>query len=153
MRRLVIVIALLAVMGVPAASAKARLPMTAGAQTLELRGGRGTAILALRGSALGKLRYGRVVVTRPSWSTASISVTGWETRRRLSPTKVLFKGSYLGYRLFGGSWRLKLVGRGTNLSAAGRGSFSLVGTAGTYSIAGRAYKPWPTTFTTFALGS
>jgi hypothetical protein len=153
MRRTVILIALLAAVAVPTAGASARQPMTAGAQTLELRGGRGTAVLALRGSVLGKIRYGRVVVTKPSWSNASVYVTGWEVRERLNATTVLYKGWYLGYRLFGGSWRLKLVGRGINLSAAGRGYFKLGGAAGTYSVAGAPYRAWPTALTTFTLGS
>lgn len=135
------------------AQATVAVAQTANAQTLSLRGGRGTAILALRGSILGTLRRGRLIVTIPRHSTAVSKVYGAETRRRLSGRSTLYKGTDIRYRVFGGSWRLNIVGRGINAGAAGRGWFGLEGSRGTYSIAGGRYRAWPRVYKTFRLGT
>ena len=122
------------------------------AQTLSLARGRGLAIVALKGSILGRLRRGRVIVMIPERSSAVAHVYGAEHKHRLNAHAMLYRGSRLRYRIFGGRWRIRLRGGGVNAGAAGRGWFGLDGDRGTYSIAGRSPRHWPSAYRTFDLG-
>jgi hypothetical protein len=154
MRRAALVIAILgATLFASGAEAASLEPLTANAQALSLDGGHGLAIIALRGSVLGTLRHGRLIVKIPRRSRAVAYVYGAESKRKLSARRTLYRGYRLRYRVFGGAWRLRIEGRGIDAGAAGRGWFGLQGTRGTYSIGGGAYRLWPRVYKTFTLGT
>ena len=152
MRRpvLIVIVGAALAAGVQASAAAVR---TANAQPLSLRWGHGRAVVAARGAILGTLRRGRLVVTIPDGSSAVVTVYGAEYRRRLSRHRTLYRGHWLRYRIFDGSWRIRILGRGVNASAAGSGWFGLEGTEGQYSIGGGSYRRWPTVYRTFRLGT
>jgi hypothetical protein len=125
----------------PASSAVARTP---GSQTFSLRDGSGIASVWQRGALLGHLRSGRlVVVDLPAPGKPTVIVRGHETRRALSETATEYRGSDMSFRIFGGTWRVRIRGRGIDVSGVVRGWLRLGGTSGTYAIGDGDYEPWP----------
>jgi hypothetical protein len=152
MRRSVLIIAVAGGLLVATADKGATAgPLTAGAQTLSLRGGRGVAVVSAHGAVLGSLRRGRLVVTIPRGSHAVAAVFGAEVRRKLGARRTLYRGHGIRYRVFRGAWRLRIEGRGVNASAAARGTFGLAGGRGFFSVADRPYRHWPTVYRRFRL--
>ena len=156
LRRLSLLVTTLVCASALAASADAGIVATshtAGAQTLSLRRGAGIAVVALRGSTVGRLHRGRLIVYKPRLSRATIVVWGAEYRRRLPGGRWFYGGTDLSYRVYGGRSRVRVRGSGINQSSAGRGWFALVGSRGTYSKDGRPYRPWPRVLRYFGLGT
>src|SRR5919106_1493509 len=128
---------------VPANSALARTP---GSQTFSLRDGSGIASVWQRGAILGHLRSGRlVVVDLPTPGSPTVIVRGHETKRVLSESTTEYRGRDMSFRIFGGTWRARIRGRGIDVSGVVRGWLRLGGVSGTYAIGDGAYKPWPAT--------
>ena len=126
---------------VPANSALARTP---GSQTFSLRDGSGIASVWQRGAILGHLRSGRlVVVDLPTPGSPTVIVRGHETKRVLSESTTEYRGRDMSFRIFGGTWRARIRGRGIDVSGVVRGWLRLGGVSGTYAIGDGAYKPWP----------
>jgi hypothetical protein len=125
----------------PANSALARTP---GSQTFSLRDGSGIASVWQRGAILGHLRSGRlVVVDLPTPGSPTVIVRGHETKRVLSESTTEYRGRDMSFRIFGGTWRARIRGRGIDVSGVVRGWLRLGGVSGTYAIGDGAYKPWP----------
>ena len=101
--------------------------------------------LELRGSVLGLLGSGSIVVVDRTPRDRYIAiVTGRRlTQERLSPTRMLYRGQGLRFRMLGGGYRIVIRGVGIVVSAVGRGVVSLDGErrfpeddAGVYSVDG-----------------
>jgi hypothetical protein len=136
---------------VPANSALARTP---GSQTFSLRDGSGIASVWQRGAILGHLRSGRlVVVDLPTPGSPTVIVRGHETKRVLSETTTEYRGRDMSFRIFGGTWRARIRGRGIDVSGVVRGWLRLGGVSGTYAIGDGDYKPWPATPQVFRLAT
>ena len=123
------------------------------AQTgIELVGGTGRATLDLRGAVLGTLGRGRLsVMTLPGRDRPSVLVQGY-TWTRVEGRSTVYGGQNIRFRIFRGSWRVRLAGSGINASAVGRGIVGLAGT-GRYSLTGSDYRSWPARYQTIVLGS
>ena len=143
MRKLVFSICSVAVAAVLAGVAGAVEP---DAGMLSVEGGKGVVVLELRSSVvLGVLGSGSIVVVDRTPRDRYVAiVTGRKlVQQRLGPTRVLYRGQGLRYRMLGGGYRIVIRGTGIALSAVGRGVVSLEGErrfpgddAGVYSVDG-----------------
>jgi len=157
MRRLLVTFAVL-MLCLPAAGLAERRGPNAG--TFSLRGGRGVFIVNARGGVIGTLARGRVIITDPlpedgTGPIVSLSSDDWRVEHPNTNTTV-YGGTNIRFRLLGGTFRIKVVGRGVSLSVVGTGKVTLNGddTAdddGTYSFNGDPYQPVLTGPTVFAL--
>jgi hypothetical protein len=97
---------------------------------LSIERGRGTVVLEVRGSVLGRLTNGTITVVDRTPNDAYVgSVTGRRivSQRRLGPYKLSVRGQGLRFRMVGGSYRIAIRGGGIALSAVGRGTVMLDG--------------------------
>jgi hypothetical protein len=102
----------------------------ADAGMLSVERGRGSIVLDVRGtSVLGRLGNGTITVLDRSPSDPYVAnVTGRRVvQKRLGPSRVLFRGQGLRYRMVGGDYRIVVRGTGITLSAVGKGSVWLDG--------------------------
>jgi hypothetical protein len=100
------------------------------AGTLAVERGRALVVLDVRGNVLGRLTNGSITVTdRTPNDPYLANVTGRRVvvQKRLTPTKVFYRGQGLRFRMLGGSYRIVIRGGGISLSAIGRGSVSIDG--------------------------
>jgi len=113
--------------------------------TLSVERGRGSVVVDLKGSVLGRLTAGTLRVTdqTPNDRYAPLVVGKKMTQERLGPRTVVYKGSGLRFRMLGGGYRMVLKGSGIALSVVGRGVVTLDGDprfagddAGVYSLDG-----------------
>ena len=91
--------------------------------TLSVEGGRGVFTLEVRGSTLGTLSNGSIIVVDRTLNDPYVPiVTGRRVVQRwLSPARVQVRGWGLRFRMLGGSYRFVIRGTGLALSAVGRG--------------------------------
>jgi hypothetical protein len=97
---------------------------------LSVERGRGTVVLEVRGSVLGRLVNGTITVLDRTPTDAYVgSVTGKRivVQRRLGPYKFMVRGQGLRFRMVGGSYRIAIRGGGIALSVVGRGNVTLDG--------------------------
>jgi hypothetical protein len=147
MRSLLLTVALLAALMVPAASTAHTRSATDG--TLSIKGGRGKVILNVRGGVIGSLGNGSVTITDPVDGDGTGPVVTGEDFPPVerSDTTTSWRGSKVRYRIIGGAFRIVVKGRGINLSLIGKGQVTLDGAGtdddGTYSVNGGDYSPIP----------
>jgi hypothetical protein len=128
------------------------LGRTPGSAEIELRAGAGVAKIRFRGTFIGYVARGRIAATN------NVTVTGWESRRRISPTQMAYRGTELRFKVFNseGRWRLRLNGRGISAGGFVRGCMTLnafnVGPTGWYRIQSPDFRRWPRQATTYKLG-
>jgi len=154
MRRRLPLICIVLVAGVVAAptSSAVILERTSGSAEVEVRAGAGVAKIRFRGTFIGYVARGRIVATN------NVTVTGSESRRRISPTLIAYRGTELRFKVFNteGRWRLLLKGRGISAGGFVRGCMTLdafdVGPTGWYRIKSPDFKRWPRQATTYKLG-
>ena len=125
--------------------------------TLSVASGKGVFTLEIRGSMLGTLTLGSlVVVDRTPNDPYGAIVTGRRlaVQRRLGPAKVMYRGQGLRFRMVGGSYRVVIRGAGLFLSVVAKGTVSLDGEApllggdmGVYSLDGVDCSADPTSCT------
>jgi hypothetical protein len=136
---------------VPASAAVARTP---GSQSFSLRDGSGIASVWQRGALLGHLRSGRlIVVDLASPGSPTVIVRGHETKKVLNDATTEYRGRDMSFRIFGGTWRVRIRGRGIDVSGVVRGWLRLSGISGTYAIGDGDYEPWPPTPQVFRLAT
>jgi hypothetical protein len=148
-KALVFCLSLLA-LATAAAAGAARGPMEDG--TLTIRDGRGNVALKLRGSLIGKLNRGKIVVTPSASGTTTAVVRGWESRA-FTPQGTSYTGTNIRFRITDDRRvAVRLNGKGLNFSVVGRGEAWLDGTGdpaagiffdGTYSLNGEEYRSLP----------
>ena len=135
---------------VATAAGAARPPTEDG--TLTVRDGRGALTLKFRGSLIGRLSSGKIVVTSSVSGTTMAVVRGWETRS-FTAQGTVYSGRSIRFRVADDRRvTVKLNGKGLNFSAVGRGDAFIDGNGnpgagiffdGTYSLNGDAYKSLP----------
>jgi hypothetical protein len=154
MRRRLLLICIVLVAAVVAAptSSSVILDRTVGSAEVELRAGAGVAKIRFRGTFIGYVARGRIMATK------NVTVTGAESRRRISPTRVAYRGTELRFKVYNtqGRWWLQLHGRGISAGGFVRGCMTLnafdVGPTGWYRIQSPVFKRWPRRATTYRLG-
>jgi hypothetical protein len=155
MRRLFLLLALAVATALsaaaPASSAVARTP---GSQSFSLRDGSGIAAIWQRGALLGHMRSGRlVVVDLPAPGSPTVIVRGHESKKVLNDATTEYRGRDMSFRIFGGTWRARIRGRGIFVSGVVRGWLRLGGVSGSYAIGDDDYEPWPATPRVFRLAT
>jgi hypothetical protein len=147
--RLTAVLAALALgVSAPAALGARRAPLATG---IELAG-TGRAVLSLRGALLGGLERGQLtIVDLADLQGTEIIVLGYDWKRLDDTRTTTYGGEGLRFRVFRGSWRVRIQGAGIAAAAAGRGSVGLGG-EGRYSVDGGPFEPWPARYQTLRLG-
>lgn len=143
-----------------AAAAFASQPRTDG--TLSVRDGRATIQLGMKGSLIGRLTRGQLVVTESSAGTATVVVRGAERERDVGG-KTVYSGSNIRFRIADDKrFTVKLAGKGLNFSAVGRGNGWIDGYGdpddgvffdGSYSLNDTDYPTLPNERTRFELAA
>jgi hypothetical protein len=140
---------------VPAAQTSATTALrTPGAVGVSLRDGVGFASISRRGSLLMRVGYGRIWVTDLAGGSAP-NVSCDRRGRRVSDNTVVYRGSGVSCRVFGGPWRVRMRGRNIDADGVVVGYLTLdrEGERGRYSIDGSRYRLWPASRTTYRLAS
>lgn len=129
----------------------------AGSESISLKYGQGYAVIANRGAALGRMRRGWIrVIDIPGGGAPSGRVRGCEARSGRLTGGLYCRGRDLSFYIHGGTWRIRMSGRGINVSGVVRGSLGLDRIddgSGIYSIGGAEYRRWPATLSFFAVHS
>ena len=105
------------------AFAAAAVAGTPGDGTLSVRDGRGMVQLSSRGTMIGRIERGRLVVTDPNpFDNRRPIVLGAESKSKSKNLKTTtYRGTDMRLRVNGGLVHVKFEGRGIQLSAVGRG--------------------------------
>jgi hypothetical protein len=95
--------------------------------TLSVERGRGTVMIDLKGSIVGRISNGTLRVTdQTPLDRYTAAVFGRKlTETRLGPRTVLYRGQGLRFRMVGGGYRMVARGSGITVSAVGRGTVVL----------------------------
>ena len=142
MRMLALFACSIVLSAVAAAGARAVQPTNG---TLSVDHGKGTVVLDVRGSILGRLGSGVVTVTDETpRDPYTATVAGKKLKLlRLGPRTTRYRGQALRFRMVGGTWHVVVRGSGIALSAVGRGAVTLqayrlnpLDDAGVYSLDG-----------------
>lgn len=132
--------------------------------TLSVRDGRATIVLRMKGSVIGRLSKGRIVVTDSAADTTVVVVRGWERRQRdPGGDTTTYIGIGLRFRIADDKrFVVKLAGKGLNFSAVGRGDGWMNGWGdpdggvffdGSYTLNGVEYPSLPNERTRFELAA
>jgi hypothetical protein len=131
--------------------------------TLSVRDGRATIQLRLKGSLIGRLTKGQIVVTNSPDAGATIIVRGAESERNLSDRTTVYSGRNIRFRIADDRrFVVKLAGKGVNFSAVGRGDGWMDGYGdpedgvffdGSYSLNGIDHPTLPNERTRFELAA
>lgn len=165
MRRLLLLSAALAALAVPAVAAGSR--SDPGDGTLAVRKASGDTLfqpvmsLVIAGAVVGDLERGRIVVfaafgPQPVVTAADGTVATPVVR---GDGALVYTGSGLRFRAVGGTYKLRLFGRGIDVNAVGQGHALLDGSSGAptgdgmFSLDGGAWASLPATATLFAIGA
>jgi len=138
MRRLLVILAVLALAAPLAAMAAGREP---GDGTLAVKDGRGVFMITARGGIVGSFARGSVVITDPISGDGTgpiVSGDDWQVDR--NDTTTVYGGTKVRFRLIGGKFKVRVQGAGVNLSVVGKGQVTIRGKGtdddGTYSVNG-----------------
>ena len=149
--------ATLALLAVPAAALA--FGAAPGDGTLGVSAASGTVSVAARGALIGQIDRGKVTIDDPDPRDGRQPVvSGYESRREVTDTKIIYSGTDLRFRIIGGFFRAKVSGTGMDLSIVGRGSVTIgpslgLITAGTFSLNGAAAQPFPDLLTSLQLAA
>jgi hypothetical protein len=101
------------------------------------------------GAIVGQIDQGRLVVTDPDPNDGPPpEVTGAESAHVVSDKVTIYSGTDIRFRAVGGTFTLKIYGRGVDVNAVGHGSVTLGSSfttlkRGQYSIDGAPFAPLP----------
>lgn len=146
---------LLAVLTVPVALSA----NTPGDGTLSVKRGRGSVVLKLNGTVIGRLASGKVQVKdfKPFDGNAPL-FTGCKVKHPIVSLSVC-QGRNIGYRVLAGRFNVNVRGSGISISAVGRGNVTVDGNGedglpdGVMSLDNQPYESLPDDATTLPLGS
>jgi hypothetical protein len=127
---------------------------TPGDGTLSVKRGRGSVVLKLKGTVIGRLTNGRVQVKdfRPFDSNVAL-FTGCKVRHPTISLTVC-QGRKIGYRVLDGRFNVNVRGSGISISAVGRGTVTVDGSGedgfpdGVMSMNNQPYESLPDDTTT-----
>jgi hypothetical protein len=163
MRRLLLLTAISCLSLAASASAQAALTTAArvpGSEQISLKYGQGYAVIANRGAVLGRMRRGWIQVSNiPEGGAPQGYVRGCEERSGGLGTRLTCRGAELRLYIHGGTWRIRMRGRGINVSGVVRGSLGLDRADGCpqdackYRIGDAPQRSWPATLIFFAVHS
>jgi hypothetical protein len=144
MRKLLIVLVVLATAVPAVASAAAARPLDKGDGTLAVKNAQGRVIVNARGAILGRLDEGGLTVLdlNPNGNADPPQVFGYDQKPVVRPNgTIVYTGSNIRFRLVGGAYSVAITGKGINLSAVGRGTVQGIGiTDGLFSTDGQPFR-------------
>ena len=139
------------VLAVAATASDLRPPVEDG--TLSVRDGRATIQLRMKGSLIGRLAKGQLVITDSPDFGAKVIVRGAESERDLNARTTVYSGRNIRFHVADDRrFTVKLAGKGLNFSAVGRGDGWMDGYGdpddgvffdGSYSLNGTDYPTLP----------
>jgi hypothetical protein len=125
--------------------------------TLSVRNGDGVVFVAARGTIIGACDQCRVSIVDPSPDDgAPPVVSGYESHKDVTPTKDLWSGKDVRFRLVGGFFKIKVAGNGIDLGVVAKGWGRIQGydsNTGTYSVNAGPRKQLPSEREVFVLTS
>jgi hypothetical protein len=158
MRRLVLIIGVLALTLPAVAGALSRGPGDRG--TLVVDNAQGVVELRVRGGIIGRFDSGTIEVTDFDGNVGPAPVlNGCQDLLRLGPRRTECGSlNEVRFKLIGGFYRVRITGIGMDVSVNGRGSVLLDGTgymdqSGRYSFNGGSYRSFPHVPTKLFLGT
>ena len=111
------------------------------------------AALLIKGTLIGRLTKGQLVVTDSPVATTTVIVRGAERERDLSARTTIYSGTNIRFRIADDRrFQVKIAGKGLNFSAVGRGDGWMDGYGdpedgvffdGSYSLNGTDYPTLP----------
>jgi hypothetical protein len=154
MRRLLILCALVA-LALPVGIQTARAAGAADG-TLAVKNATGLVMVNANGVIIGHADKARITITDTDHTDGRVIVLGADSKVALTPTKTVYKGDDMRFKLLGGDNVLFIRGAGISLSAVGEGKVSLdggnVANDGKYSIVDGPFKSLPDSYQTFSFG-
>jgi hypothetical protein len=131
--------------------------------TLSVRDGRAAIQLRMKGTLIGRLGKGQLIVTDSPDAGTTIVVRGAESTRDVSARTTVYTGRNIRFRIADDRrFVVKLAGKGLNFSAVGRGDGWMDGYGdpeagvffdGSYSLNGTDYPTLPNERTRFELAA
>lgn len=131
--------------------------------TLSVRDGKATLQLRMKGSLIGRLGKGQIVVTDSMDGGTTVVVRGAEVERDVSARTTVYSGRNIRFRIADDRrFQVRLAGKGLNFSAVGRGDGWMDGYGdpedgiffdGAYSLNGVDYPSLPNERTRFELAA
>lgn len=126
--------------------------------TLSIKDGRGTIEVVARGTVIGRIASGDVLVVDGNRFDSRVPVLRGGRLVERKGAKMGRAGKNIRFRVGGGSYRLRIQGLGVSLSSVGRGSVLLDGDerfadTGLYSLNGGEFLPVPYERTTLQLAA
>jgi hypothetical protein len=125
MRRLLILCALVA-LALPAGIQAARAAGAADG-TLAVKNATGLVMVSANGVIIGHADKARITITDTDHFDGRVIVLGADSKVALTPTKTVYKGDDIRFKLLGGDNILFIRGSGISLSAVGEGRVTLDG--------------------------
>jgi hypothetical protein len=155
MRRLLILCALVA-LALPVGIQTARAAGAADG-TLAVKNATGLVMVNANGVIIGHAdKASRITITDTDHTDGRVIVLGAESKVAITPTKTVYKGDDIRFKLLGGDNILFIRGSGISLSAVGEGKVSLnaadILNAGKFSIDDGPFRPLPDLYQTFSFG-
>ena len=124
--------------------------------TLSVKNATGLVLVNANGVIIGHADKARITITDADSTDGRVIVLGWDTKVALTPTKILYKGEDMRFKLLGGDNILFIRGWGISLSAVGEGKVTLdggnVANDGKFSIDDGPFLSLPDSYRTFSFG-
>ena len=124
--------------------------------TLAVKDATGLVMVNANGVIIGHADKARITITDADHTDGRVIILGAEAKTILTPTKTVYSGKDLRFKLLGGENILFIRGSGISLSAVGEGKVSLdggnVANDGKYSIDDGPFKSLPDSYQTFSFG-
>lgn len=156
MTRRLFTFGLLAALALPAVALARNDSSTDG--TLSVRDGRGIVVVSGRGGAIGSFVKGSVTISDPidGDGTGPIVMGDDYPPKERDADTTTWRGNRVRFRIIGGTFTVRVQGRGINLSFVGKGNVKLNGmddldADGVYSVNGEAFMPIPALALSFPL--
>ncbi len=124
--------------------------------TLAVKNATGLVLVNANGVIIGHADKARITITDADSTDGRVIVLGWDTKVALTPTKILYKGEDMRFKLLGGDNILFIRGSGISLSVVGEGKVTLdggnVANDGKFSVDDGPFLSLPDSIHTFSFG-
>jgi hypothetical protein len=124
--------------------------------TLSVKNATGLVLVNANGVIIGHADKARITITDADSTDGRVIVLGWDTKVLVAPTKTLYRGDDMRFKLLGGDNILFIRGSGISLSAVGEGKVTLdggnVANDGKFSIDDGPFLSLPDSIHTFSFG-
>ena len=124
--------------------------------TLSVKNATGLVLVNANGVIIGHADKARITITDADSTDGRVIVLGWDKKVALTPTKTVYSGEDIRFKLLGGDNILFIRGSGISLSAVGEGKVTLdggnVANDGKFSIDDGPFLSLPDSIHTFSFG-